>query len=131
MPYLEYLFCEHCGDYAKLDIDMAATINAYREDGREKVAIVQPTLIWDYMVYSCGICGKKHKYTYRDVERRVREYFSSFSQEFKEYFDGVVANAEGEDAAPLPPEERPVARRDAYYQQVAGRVRERYTAKKE
>ena len=130
MPYIEYLFCEHCGDYARLEIDPSSTIEAYREEGREQVAIIQPTLIWDYLIYTCGICGRKYKYTYRDVERRVREYFSSFSQEFKEYFDGVVVKAEEEDAAPLSPEESPAPRRDAHYQQVAGRVRERYTAKK-
>lgn len=129
MPYLEYLFCEHCGDYARLEIDPAATIDAYREEGREKVAIVQPTLIWDYLVYTCGICGKTYKYTYRDVERRVREYFSSFSQEFKEYFDEVVAKAGEEMVVPLPPEERPATRRERRHQKVAGRVRERYTAK--
>jgi len=130
MPYLEYLFCERCGDYAKLDIDPEATIEAYRKEGRENVAIVQPTLLWDYLIYSCGICGNKYKYTYRTVERRVREYFSSLSQEFKDYFDEVITrNGEGEIEAPLP-EQKPVVNLDDNYKKVAGRVRELYTAKK-
>jgi len=129
MPYLEYLFCERCGDYAKLDIDPGATIEAYRKDGRENVAIVQPTLLWDYLIYSCGICGNKYKYTYRTVERRVREYFSSLSQEYKDYFDAVITrNGEGEIEAPLP-EKKPVINLDDNYKKVAGRVRKLYTAK--
>ena len=91
MPYLEYLFCENCGDYAKLDIDPSATIEAYRAEGRENVSIIQPTLIWDYLIYSCGICGNTYKYTYRDVEYKVRIYFSSISQELKDYFDVVIS----------------------------------------
>jgi Fe-S oxidoreductase len=129
MPYLEYLFCEHCGNYAKLDIDPGATIEAYREEGRKKIAIVQPTLIWDYLVYSCGICGNTYKYTYRDVEGRVREYFSSLSEEFKEYFDNVVAVSEqkesGLPAQPVQPQERFAERRS----RIAERVRDLYTAK--
>jgi len=125
MPYLEYLFCERCGDYARLDIDPSATIEAYREDGRENVSIVQPTIIWDYLMYSCSICGNTYKYTYRDVERKVREYFSSLSDEFKEYFDTVVG--EGEDA--LPPTTQPKEKLATNQSRVAERVRDRYTAK--
>ncbi len=94
MPYIEYLFCEHCGDYAKLDIDPTATIESYRAEGRDSVAIVQPTLIWDYLIYSCGICNKRYKYTYRDVELKVRTYFSSISKEYKTYFDAVAGPEE-------------------------------------
>ncbi len=129
MPYLEYLFCERCGDYAKLDIDPSSTIEAYRQEGREKVAIIQPTLIWDYLMYSCGICGNTYKYTYRDVERKVREYFSSFSEEFKEYFDNVVETAgekeEGLPTQPSRPQERFAERRS----RIAERVRDLYTDK--
>ncbi len=128
MPYLEYVFCERCGDHAKLDIDPAATISAYRQEGRTQVALVQQTLIWDYLMYSCGICGNTYKYTYRDVERKVREYFSSFSEEFKEYFDAVAKGAEnkmGEMASPAA-QERLVQRPSG----VAERVKDRYTAKK-
>ncbi len=100
MPYLEYLFCEHCGNYARLDIDSGATIDAYRAEGRKNVSILQPTLIWDYLIYSCGICERKYKYTYRDVEHNVREYFSSMSQEFKDYFDKVVAGGNAESTEP-------------------------------
>jgi hypothetical protein len=129
MPYIEYLFCEHCGDYARLDIDSEATIIAYREEGRKKVAIVQPTLIWDYLVYSCGICGSKYKYTYRDVELRVRKYFSSMSEEFKDYFDNAIKDHENrkensfagsEQIQQKIPERRP---------RIAERVKDRYTVK--
>jgi len=129
MPYLEYLFCEHCGNYAKLDIDPTATIEAYREGGRKNVAILQPTLIWDYLIYSCGICGRTYKYTYRDVEQRVREYFSSVSEEFKEYFDHVVEKAE--DTRDELPTEPPQAQEKLAEKRslVAERVRGLYTAK--
>lgn len=94
MPYLEYLFCEQCGDYARLDINQKATIDAYNAEGRKSSFINQATLIWDYLIYTCGICGSDYKYTFRDVERRVREYLSSFSNEFKEYFDKIIEESE-------------------------------------
>lgn len=116
MPYLEYLFCEHCGNHAKLDLDPGATVTAYRKDGRSNVALLQPTMIWDYLIYSCGICKSQFKYNYRDVERRVREYFSSLSNEFKEYFDEVVEQSENlSKTSPHP--------------KVEERVRNLYTAK--
>jgi len=129
MPYLEYLFCEHCGNYARLDIDSAATIEAYRKDGREQVAIVQPTLVWDYLIYSCGICKNEYRYTYRDVESKVREYFSSMSEEFKEYFDTTIQAAEEREdklpPQPKQPQERFAERRS----KIADRVTTLYTAK--
>ena len=123
MPYLEYLFCEHCGNYARLDIDSGATIDAYREEGRKNVYILQPTLIWDYPIYYCGICERKYKYTYRDVEHKVREYFSSMSQEFKEYFDKVISKADGGHAESTEPPSRTVISAEE-------RVRGLYTSKK-
>ena len=129
MPYLEYLFCEHCGNYARLDIDPTATIKAYREDGRKSVAIIQPTLIWDYLIYSCGICGNEYRYTYRDVEFKVREYFSSLSDEFKEYFDTVIQNGTNKEVEPTP---RPRQVPEVFANErdkVSQRVRDRYTAK--
>jgi len=129
MPYIEYLFCEHCGDYAKLDIDPAATIDAYSKDGRKQVAILQPTMVWDYLIYSCGICGKKYKYTYRDVERRVREYFSNLSQEFKEYFDAVIAQAEERGEDPSAPAKSVRIKIENVEPKAEKRVRELYTAK--
>ena len=94
MPYLEYLFCEHCGPGAQLDIDFVETIQAYNGDGRLDTSINQSTFVWDYLIYSCGICGKRHLYTYKDVERRVREYLSSISKEHKEYFDARIGQME-------------------------------------
>ncbi len=129
MPYLEYLFCEHCGNYARLDIDSVATLEAYREEGRKQIAIVQPTLIWDYLIYSCGICEKKYRYTYRDVELKVREYFSSFSTEFKEYLDAVITkDAERKDELSTPPKQ-PQERATERRVKVEDRVRDIYTAK--
>ena len=123
MPYLEYLFCEHCGDYARLDIDPGATIDAYRSEGRKSVSILQPTLIWDYLIYSCGICERKYKYTYRDVEHKVREYFSSMSQEFKDYFDKVIDKNTGGNAESTEPPSGAVLSAEE-------RIRELYTSKK-
>lgn len=126
MPYLEYLFCEQCGDYARLDIDPSATIESYSKDGRENVSIVQPTLVWDYLIYSCGICGHKYKYTYRDVERRVREYFSSLSTEFKDYFDEVIKKSE--DHADIPPSQ--ASKKEIMVKRnTSDRIRNLYTAK--
>jgi transcription elongation factor Elf1 len=128
MPYLEYLFCEHCGDYARLEIDPGATIEAYNGEGRKSSFINQATIVWDYLIYTCGICGRSYKYTYRDVERRVREYFSSFSDEFQEYLDKTIdAVGEGEGQEEPPELTRIVFKRDS----LAGqRVRNLYTAKK-
>ena len=129
MPYLEYLFCEHCGNYANLDLDWGATIDAYNADGRKSSFINQATIIWDYLIYTCGICGRSYRYTYRDVERRVREYFSSFSTEFKEYLDKTIAAAEDGEAGQAPPElTRTVAKRES---RAGQRVRNLYTVKKE
>jgi hypothetical protein len=100
MPYLEYLFCEDCGNYARLDIDPKATIRAYNRDGRTSSFLNQATIIWDYLIYSCPMCNREYKYTYRDVEAKVREYFSSFSSEFKEYFSKI----DSENTEELPPE---------------------------
>lgn len=129
MPYLEYLFCEHCGNYANLDLDWGATIDAYNADGRKSSFINQATIIWDYLVYTCGICGRSYRYTYRDVERRVREYFSSFSTEFKEYLDKTIDAAKAGEVEPAPPElTRIVAKRES---RAGQRVRNLYTVKKE
>jgi hypothetical protein len=126
MPYLEYLFCEHCGNYAKLDLDPAATIEAYRKEGREQITIIQPTLIWDYLMYSCGICGNTYKYTYRDVEKRVRTYFSSLSLEFKDYFDKVIEES-AENPEDAPRQQETSTERSS---SAESRVRDLYTAKK-
>jgi Fe-S oxidoreductase len=128
MPYIEYLFCEHCGDYARLDIDPEATIETYREEGRKQVAILQPILVWDYLIYSCGICGNKYRYTYRDVELRVRKYFSSISEEFKDYFDKAIkVHEDREGNLPTGPEQ--VQKRPERRSRIAERVKDRYTAK--
>lgn len=132
MPYMEYLFCERCGDYARLGIDADATIKAYREEGREKIAIVQQTMIWDYLVYYCEICGNKYKYTYRDVEQKVREYFFSLSEEYKEYFDEVIAKADEREGEILPPvrSAHPTEQVEDKVAKVRSRVKDLYTAKK-
>jgi len=129
---MEYLFCERCGDYARLGIDADATIQAYREEGREKIAIVQQTMIWDYLVYHCEICGNKYQYTYRDVEQRVREYFFSLSEEYKEYFDEIIEKAEGREVAMLPPVRtgRSKEQGEDKAAKVRSRVKDLYTAKK-
>ena len=98
MPYLTYLRCENCGDHFSLDVDMIATIESYRKDGRPSPQIVQATLIWDYMIYSCNHCKTQFKYTYQDVERRVREYFSRKAKKYEEYFKELTKYQENEQA---------------------------------
>lgn len=87
MPYLEFVKCEKCG--RDMDIDHGATINAYHNEGRpEKDVFINPaTIVWDYLIYACYTCGTQHKYTFRDIERRVREYFSVQSEKMREIFD--------------------------------------------
>jgi hypothetical protein len=89
MPYLEFLKCEKCGH--GMDIDHGATIRSYYEEGRpDKDNFINPcTIIWDYLVYACYNCNTAHKYTFRDIELKVREYFSLMSQKHLEIFEGL------------------------------------------
>jgi len=128
MPYLEYLFCEDCGNQARLDLDPASTLESYSIDGRKNPAILQPTFIWDYLIYSCGICGKQFKYTYRDVERRVRHYFSSLSLEYKDYFDKVVSEFQ-ENSDELSEEPQVMMEFKNPKEKTSDRIKDLYTAK--
>lgn len=87
MPYLQHLFCEKCGEGHQLDVDYVGTLEAYAADGRVPAVINTPTLVWDYLIYTCGACNVSVKYTVRDVERRVREHLSSVSAKYREYLD--------------------------------------------
>ena len=89
MPYLHYLYCEKCGEGTSLDLDFVSTIEAYQKEGRKSAFINDKTIIWDYLIYTCWKCNSKYKYTYRDVERRVREYFYTVSDKHKEYFENL------------------------------------------
>ena len=86
MPYLEFLFCEECGSLSNLDIDYAGTIDRYMRDGRNDASIDQAVLVWDYLIYYCPVCGSRYEYTYREVERRVREYLVGASEKYRKYF---------------------------------------------
>lgn len=90
MPYLQFIFCDKCQN-VNMDIDYEGTIRAYASDGRtEKEVYINPaTLIWDYLVYRCPVCGKQEKYTFRDIELKVRNYFSAMQKKYKDYFDQV------------------------------------------
>ena len=98
MPYLEYLYCEKCGTHFSLDIDPVATIESYREDGRQSPQINQATLVWDYLIYSCDRCKSTYKLTYREVEARVRAHLSSLSKRYEEYFGQLAKYQESEEA---------------------------------
>ena len=87
MPYLGYVFCESCGKPCNLDIDEGDTISEYIKEGREKVFLNPANVVWDYLVYSCSCCGGKFKYTYKDIESRVRNYFFSLSEDYRKYFE--------------------------------------------
>lgn len=90
MPYLQYLFCEKCGEGHQLDLDYIGTLEAYAQEGRVPAIINTPTLVWDYLIYSCGSCATSFKYTIRDVERRVREHLSAISAKYKDYLDELT-----------------------------------------
>lgn len=98
MPYLAYLNCERCGDHFSLDLDHVGTIESYIKDGRENPQLNQPVFIWDYLIYSCANCKQTYKYTYRDVEKRVREYFTGLSKKYEEYFSEVTKYQNTEEA---------------------------------
>lgn len=87
MPYLFYLFCEDCGEGFNLDIDVGSTLEAYQEEGRKSPFLNQGTVIWDYIVYNCTGCDRKYKYTYKDVELRVREHFCSLSERHRKQYE--------------------------------------------
>lgn len=92
MPYLQFLFCDKCGAPFSLELDPAATIDAYIAEGRENASINPVTVVWDYLIYSCDRCNTKYKYGYRDVERKVREYLSAQGPEIKKRLDPFVAS---------------------------------------
>ena len=121
MPYLAYLFCEKCGEGFSLDIDFLGTIEAYQKEGRKSAFINQATIIWDYLIYSCCGCKTKYKYTYRDVEKRVREYFCSLSEEHREYFESLVKQQELE--------EQKIEAKQKISQEALTRIKTRYTYK--
>lgn len=92
MPYLQFVHCDDCKT-SLMDIDYKATIESYYHDGRrDKDNFINPaTIVWDYLVYKCDHCGKRKKYTFRDIERKVREYFSQLSEAYRDYFDDLGA----------------------------------------
>lgn len=90
MPFITYLFCEKCGPPANLDVDYLGTIEAYIADGRSRAVLDDRTLLWDYLIYGCTFCRKRYRYTFRDVERRVREYLVSVSAKQAALVDEVA-----------------------------------------
>ena len=87
MPYLQYLYCDTCEHPHNLDLDFQGTLEAYKKDGRISPQINSATLVWDYMVYSCSTCRQKFKFTFRDIEQRVRKYLSSLGMQYNKYLD--------------------------------------------
>ncbi len=127
MPYLNYLYCEKCGETATLDLDFIGTVEAYHADGRKSAFINQKTMIWDYLVYVCWKCNSRYKYTYRDVEKRVREYFCTLSERHREHFEELGRQFELQEKNVEAQEE---AKENNSKPDPAIRVRERYTHKK-
>ena len=120
MPYLGYAFCESCGKPCNLDIDEGNTISAYIKEGREKAFLNPANVVWDYLVYSCPCCKRKFKYTYKDIESLVRNYFFSLAKDYKKYFEDLE---EAGDVTTLEALKRKVT------SNVAKRVDERYSRK--
>ena len=98
MPYLEHLYCDSCGHPFNLDVDYEATIDAYQADQRPHAYINSATVIWDYMIYSCAGCKKQHKFTFRDVEKRVREFLGTLGAKYDSYMEELVAYNASEEA---------------------------------
>lgn len=120
MPYLSYAFCERCGRPCQLDIAEAETISAYIKEGRKSAHMNPANVVWDYLIYACTCCGAKYKYTYKDIEQLVRQYFFDMGDKYTEYFEelqeaGDVTNLEA------------LKKRQA--RNVARRVDERYSKK--
>lgn len=123
MPYLEFVKCESCG--RDMDIDYGATIRAYYDEGRpDKDNFINPaTIIWDYLVYSCYTCGESHKYTFRDIELRVRKHFSEMSEKHRAIFDKLdIVNFDEWGRVILPT-------REEYTKATAERLEEAYKKK--
>jgi len=98
MPYTQFLFCEKCGQPFQLDVDFMATVESYSKDGRPSPQINSPTVIWDYLIYSCAQCKSRFKYTFRDVEKRVRKYLSSVGLKYEKYLEELTKYQSNEDA---------------------------------
>jgi len=126
MPYLKYLYCEKCGEAANLELDFLGTIEAYKKEGRKNAFVNQQTIIWDYLVYFCWRCDSKYNYTYREVERRVREYFCTLSERHEEYFENLGKQWELEEQNQKAQEE---AKKKDPKPSTVVRVRDRYTHK--
>jgi len=122
MPYLTYLFCEDCENNRNLDLDFFGTIEAYKKEGRKSVFINQYTVMWDYLIYICHSCQRQYRYTYKEVEQRVREYFCSLSEKHEEIFEALAKKQGLED-------QRTESRQKAS-QAALTRTKERYTYKK-
>ena len=98
MPYVNYLFCERCGFPARLDLNYIKTIEAYNLDGRSSSTLDDRLVIWDYIIYSCAYCQKDYKYTYQDVERRVREFFAASAKRNADLIEEVARAQETDEA---------------------------------
>ncbi len=121
MPYLTYLFCEDCGNDVNLDLDFFGTLEAYKSEGRKSVFINQYTAIWDYLIYACPSCQRKYRYTYKEVELRVREYFCDLSGRHKDIFEALSKKQKLE--------EQRIENKQSFSQTALTRVKERYTHK--
>jgi hypothetical protein len=97
MPYINYLFCEDCGPPVGLELNYMGTIEAYSSDGRKTTVLDDREFIWDYLVYGCPRCRKSWRYTYLDVESRVRQYFSSLGKRQAERIEEVAENQIGQE----------------------------------
>lgn len=121
MPYLEHLYCDSCGHPFNLDVDYEATLGAYQKDKRPNPAVNSATIIWDYMIYSCSKCKKEYKFTFRDVEKRVREFLGTLGAKYDSYMEELIAYNSSEEA-----------RRDGNFfkskdQEVKRRISDRYS----
>lgn len=120
MPYLNYAFCETCGRPCNIQIAESDTLSEYIKEGRKGAFLNDATLVWDYLIYQCPCCKAKFKYTYKDIERMVREYFFSLGEQYKEYFEQLEKEGDVTSVENL---------RQKKKVDVAKRVEERYSKK--
>ena len=85
------------------------TVGAIQNKGDEMKATKQTK--------RCARCGKTFKYTYRDIEMLVREYFSNLSEKYKERLDEIIEGHVNAQKVEVKPE-------------TLKRIEERYRAKK-
>ena len=68
------ILCDNCGE--ELVADYRSTLDEYNKDMDyivEDIGKIVESSLQQYLVYTCMLCDKVYKFTYKDWERRYRE----------------------------------------------------------